>query len=43
MPRDDQVVFAILLLGIFAISFAVLALILVIAGTTGAPLPVPRG
>ena len=42
MPRDDQVVFAILLLGIFAISFVVLAVILVTTGLTGAPLPVPR-
>jgi hypothetical protein len=41
LPRDDQIVFAILLLGIFAISFIVLAIILVVVGTTGAPLPVP--
>lgn len=34
-PRDDQVVFSILLLGIFAISFIVLAVILVVTATHG--------
>jgi len=34
-PRDDQVVFAIMLLGIFAISFVVLAVILVVTASTG--------
>jgi len=38
-PRDDQVVFAILLLGIFAISFVVLAVILVVTASTGHTLP----
>jgi hypothetical protein len=33
-PRDDQAVFAILLLGIFAISFVVLAVILIVTGST---------
>ena len=37
--RDDQVVFAILLLGIFAISFTVLAVILVVTASTGHTLP----
>ena len=38
-PRDDQVVFSILLLGIFAISFIVLAVILVVTATHGPALP----
>ena len=37
--HDDQVVFAILLLGIFAISFIVLAVILVVTAGTGHTLP----
>jgi hypothetical protein len=32
--RDDQAVFAILLLGIFVISFIVIALILIVSGHT---------
>ena len=42
MPRDDQIVFAILLLGIFAISFIVIAVILVVTTTSGVPLPVRK-
>jgi hypothetical protein len=38
-PRDDTIVFSILLLGIFAISFIVLAIILIVTGTSGHPLP----
>jgi hypothetical protein len=34
LPRDDTVVFAILLLGIFAISASVLVVILVVTATT---------
>lgn len=37
--HDDQVVFSILLLGIFAISFIVLAVIIIVTATHGAPLP----
>lgn len=42
LPRDDQAVFAILLLGIFAISFTVIAVILVVTATSGVPLPAPK-
>ena len=37
--HDDQVVFAILLLGIFAISFTVLAVILIVTASTGHTVP----
>ena len=42
LARDDQIVFAILLLGIFAISVIVIVVILFVTGTTGVPLPVPK-
>jgi hypothetical protein len=39
--HDDQVVFSVLLLGIFAMSIVVLSVVLIVTATHGTPLPAP--